>query len=108
VGSVGGAEAAFVSAEFRHNLSAALPGAWQAIAFVDSGSVRVYKDVFAAGRNSATLSGVGVGLNWLGRGGWTASAAVATPIGGSPALVGDTASTRVWVELRKNFILGPT
>jgi hypothetical protein len=69
--------------------------------------VRIYKEIFVEGKNSATLSGAGVGLNWLGRSGWTASAALATPIGGAPALVGDAASTRVWLELRKNFIAGP-
>jgi hemolysin activation/secretion protein len=105
VGAVGGAQGALASAEFRHNLSAALSG-WQAIAFVDSGAVRIYKETFVEGKNSATLSGAGVGLNWLGRSGWTASAAVATPLGGTPSLVGDSASTRVWLELRKNFTAG--
>jgi hemolysin activation/secretion protein len=106
VGSVGGVQGALASGEFRHNLSASLPGAWQAIAFVDSGAVRVYKEIFAPGKNSAVLSGAGVGLNWTGSAGWTASATVATPFGGNPSLVGDAAATRVWIEVRKGFNAG--
>jgi hemolysin activation/secretion protein len=107
VGSVGGALGALVSAELRHTLRLPVPGAWQAIAFVDSGVVRVNKDQFTTGENRANLSGVGTGLNWIGAGGWTATAALATPIGGRPSLAGDSNSMRVWVELRKTFTASP-
>jgi hemolysin activation/secretion protein len=103
VGAVGGAMGALASLELRHNLSAPLPGAWQAIAFVDSGVVRVYKNVFEAGENRATLSGVGMGLNWAGPSGWTASLVLATPVGSTPVLAGDTASSRLWIEIHKAF-----
>jgi hemolysin activation/secretion protein len=103
VGAVGGAVGALASLELRHNLGAPLPGAWQAIAFVDSGVVRVYKNVFAAGENSATLSGAGVGLNWVGPHGWAASGSLAAPIGHAPILAGDRASSRLWIEIHKAF-----
>jgi hemolysin activation/secretion protein len=103
VGAVGGAQGALASLELRQNLRVPLPGAWQAIAFVDSGVVRVYKNVFAPGENSATLSGAGLGLNWVGPHGWAVSGSVAAPIGRSPILAGDTASSRLWVEIHKAF-----
>jgi hemolysin activation/secretion protein len=106
VGSVGGALGALASAELRHNLDASSYGTWQTILFADSGVVRIYKNVFAAGDNSATLSGVGIGLNWAGGGGWTAAVGMAKPIGAVPTLVGDASSSRVWVELHKAFVAG--
>jgi hemolysin activation/secretion protein len=97
---------ALASAELRHTLILPVPGAWQAIAFVDSGLVRIYKNQFTPGENRANLSGVGAGLNWTGVGGWTASVALATPIGGRPSLAGDSTSSRLWVEFRKSFGAG--
>jgi hemolysin activation/secretion protein len=94
---------ALASLELRHSLGVPLPGAWQAIAFVDSGVVRVYKNVFEAGENRATLSGVGMGLNWAGPSGWTASLVLATPVGSTPVPAGDTASSRLWIEIHKAF-----
>jgi hemolysin activation/secretion protein len=103
VGTLGGAQGAFATAELRHKLESSPRGTWQAIAFVDSGIVEIYKNAFESRDNSATLSGAGVGLNWAGGSGWTATATVARPIGGVPTLVGDTTSTRVWVEVHKAF-----
>jgi hemolysin activation/secretion protein len=103
VGTLGGAQGALGTAEFRHNFGRQFYGAWQTIAFVDSGIVRVYKDVFEAGDNGATLSGAGLGLNWIGPAGVTASLGVAKPIGMVPELVGHTASVRVWAEFRESF-----
>jgi hemolysin activation/secretion protein len=103
VGTLGGAQGAFGSAELRHDFGRQFYGVWQAIAFVDGGIVRIYKDTFEAGDNGATLSGAGLGANWTGRGGWTASLGVAKPVGPVPALVAATASLRVWAELRKSF-----
>jgi hemolysin activation/secretion protein len=103
VGAVGGAMGALASLELRHRLSASLPGVWQAIAFVDTGVVRVYKNIFETGENSATLSGAGVGLNWVGPHRWAVSGSFAAPIGRAPILTGDTASSRLWIEVHKAF-----
>jgi hemolysin activation/secretion protein len=103
VGAVGGAMGALASLELRHTLGAPLPGVWQAIAFVDSGVVRVYKNIFERGENSATLSGAGAGLNWVGPHGWAVSGSLAAPIGRAPILTGDTASSRLWIEVHKAF-----
>ena len=103
VGTIGGALGALVSAELRHNLGVSSYGTWQTSLFADSGVVRIYKNVFDAGDNSAALSGVGIGLNWAAGNGWTAALGVAKPIGAVPVLVGDAASSRVWLELHKAF-----
>jgi hemolysin activation/secretion protein len=107
VGTIGGAQGALASAELRHNFGMSSHGTWQAIVFADSGVVRIYKNAFGPGDNTATLSGDGIGLNWAGGNGWTAALGVAKPIGAVPALVGDAASSRVWFEVRKAFIRGP-
>jgi hypothetical protein len=68
--------------------------------------LRVYQDAFEPGRNTASLSGAGVGLNWSTKSGWAASGGVAAPIGGRPLLAGDEASMRLWVEIHKSFAPG--
>jgi hemolysin activation/secretion protein len=103
VGTIGGAMGALATAELRHNLGVSSHGTWQTILFADSGVVRIYKNVFDTGDNSATLSGAGIGLNWAGGNGWTAALGVAKPIGAVSTLVGDAASSRVWLELHKAF-----
>jgi hemolysin activation/secretion protein len=103
VGAVGGASGVLGTAEFRQNLPLSLPGAWQAIAFLDSGALRVYQHAFEPGSNTASLSGAGVGLNWSTKSGWAASGGVAAPLGGRPLLAGDQASARVWFEIHKSF-----
>jgi hemolysin activation/secretion protein len=103
VGTIGGALGALASAELRHNFGVSSHGTWQTILFADSGVVRIYKNVFDTSDNSATLSGAGIGLNWAGGNGWTAALGVAKPIGAVPTLVGDAASSRVWLELHNAF-----
>jgi hemolysin activation/secretion protein len=104
VGSVGGAIGALASAEFRHSFAPLPFGVLQATAFIDSGVVQVYENAFDAGDNRASLSGIGMGLDWMGPRGWSATAGLAARIGGVPSLIGgDTASSRLWIELRKGF-----
>ena len=91
------------TAEFRHDLRATWGGLWQAVAFVDSAHVTVNQNTWAAGTNSATLSGAGVGLNWSGPNMWSAKFDLAAPIGSRPELVGSTGSPRAWVALSWGF-----
>ncbi len=101
--AVSGDMGLLATAEFRRDLGSALQGQWQAMAFADRARITVNKIPFAAGTNSATLSGLGVGLNWTGPSHWATKAYVATPVGSIPALVGATKSSRLWVEISKGF-----
>ena len=92
-----------LSAEWRHELGVLWYGHLQAIGFVDSEHVTINHTVWAAGPNSATLSGAGVGLNWSWSGQWNARASVAAPLGSTPALIGANNSARVWLALSKGF-----
>jgi hemolysin activation/secretion protein len=101
--AVSGDSGYLLTAELRHTLQTGWLGQWQAIAFFDNEHVTVNKSTFAAGVNSATLSGVGVGVNWAGPYRLDATAYVASPVGPTPALAGNTASVRVWLQLSKGF-----
>lgn len=104
VGVVAGDTGHSVSAEYRRELGQAAGGQWQAVAFIDSASVRVNHSTWgASGENSATLSGAGVGLNWNGPDLWVAKVFVATPVDSVPVLIGSTQSTRGWVEVSRQF-----
>jgi len=102
-GAASGDRGYLVSAELRHDLGNALGGQWMAVAFVDSANITVNKNTWTGEKNSAKLSGAGIGLNWSSAHQWSAKAYIATPIGALPALVGSTDSMRVWVALSRQF-----
>lgn len=102
MGALSGDSGYVGSVELRHRLGQAA-GQWQAVAFIDSAHVTVNKNPWAAGSNSATLSGAGIGLDWGGPGQWHARAYVASRLGPAPALAANAASSRAWVELAKGF-----
>jgi hemolysin activation/secretion protein len=89
--------------EFRHVLAAAWQGRWQTLVFLDSAQVTINKNSTVPGKNTATLSGAGVGLNWIGPYAWSAKTYLATPLGSAPTLVADSSSVRLWVEFSKGF-----
>ena len=101
-GAISGDTGYLGTVEFRHDLGSSA-GQWQAVAFVDGAHVKVNKSAWAAGTGSATVSGVGMGLNWAGSARWYGRAYVAKRIGSTPVLVADTASTRGWIEIGKWF-----
>lgn len=92
-----------VTAELRHELGAAWGGQWQAQAFVDTAHVRVNESAWAAGPNSATVKGAGVGISWVGDKTWSAKLVVAEPIGVKPDLIAGTRSARAWLEVSRAF-----
>lgn len=100
-GAVSGDKGYFLSAEYRYKLSQNLGGQWQAVSFLDSAHVIVNVNTWpgTTSENSATLNGVGLGLNWSGPDQWGLKAYVAKPVGAVPSLAGLARSTRVWVEL---------
>jgi hemolysin activation/secretion protein len=106
VGVVSGAQGNLATIEYRHDFTvSALPGPWQASAFVDSGHVQAYKDPFMPGVNSARLNSVGLGVHWSAAHDWVVAANVAKPIGNKPVLAGPDVDTsaRFWFQVQKGF-----
>lgn len=103
MGAMSGDTGYMGTAELRHNYAETGSGLWQVLVFVDSAHVTANKNAWVAGANSATLTGVGVGLSWAGTDQWTARASIAGRVGAAPALVGSASSTRFWVEIGKGF-----
>jgi hemolysin activation/secretion protein len=92
-----------LSAELRHDLTQVQKGQWQEVVFIDTAQVAINKNVWGAGSNSATLTGIGVGLNGSISTQWSAKAYIAKPIGSIPVLSGNTSSVRAWVVIEKGF-----
>jgi hemolysin activation/secretion protein len=103
VGAIAADSGYLETIELRHDLGLVSRGQAQVVAFVDSAQVTVNRNVWVAGANTATLSGAGVGLNWVGPDRWSARAYVAARIGSAPVLAASTGSARAWVEVSKGF-----
>lgn len=103
VGAVSGDTGYVGTLEWRHEIGAAWRGQLQTLAFVDNARMTVNKSAWIAGNNTATLQGVGVGLNWSGPQQWSVKAFVARRTGTLPALLTDTTKTRGWIEINHNF-----
>ncbi|RUL69273.1 ShlB/FhaC/HecB family hemolysin secretion/activation protein [Dyella choica] len=104
VSTLAGASGYLATTELRHDLS--LPGgAWAGSVFADQGGVWINPHPWAGstGSNHATLSSVGLGLNWAGPDQWIAQVQVGQPVGSTPALAGRRPSTRAWVQISKGF-----
>ncbi len=80
-----------------------IPGQLQLIAFVDTGTVTVNKNPWAAGSNRRTLSGAGVGLNWSEANNFIVKAYYARKLGSEAATSAPDASGRFWVQAVKYF-----
>jgi hemolysin activation/secretion protein len=102
-GVLSGDTAYLATAELRHALGTAWGSQWQAVAFVDTERVTVNKNAWVAGKNTANLSGAGVGLNWAGPQQWRVKTYIATRLGTAPTLVASSPSTSVWIELTGGF-----
>ena len=100
--AVSGDSGYLLSAELRHDLGDVANGRLHALAFVDSAQMKINKNTWGQSDNNVSLSGVGVGLNWVGKNNVYANTYIATSIGAKPSQVsGD--STRVWFEIGKRF-----
>lgn len=107
MGVLTGDEGILGTVEWRHDLGGLWNGDWQAVAFVDSESVTINRSLWvgasAAGSNTATLSGAGVGMNWSTQNQWVAKVYVAAPIGADPSQVPNAPSARAWLQIAKGF-----
>ncbi len=103
MGVLSGDDGYLGSVEIRHDL-AYFHGKWQLVGFYDSQHVIVNKNPWTPGVNSATLSGAGLGLNWMGAKEWSVRTYVAARTGSaSSVLLPNSSSSRVWVEVGKGF-----
>ena len=92
------------SAELRYAFNfAALPGVWQASAFVDSGEVKINEDPFIAASNRRRLSGGGLGFEWSQPGDFIVRLSIASRIGNARATSGPDDHTRGWLQAIKYF-----
>ena len=80
-----------------------MPGQLQLIAFVDTGTVTINKNPWAAGSNRRTLSGTGVGLNWSETNNFIVKAYYARKLGSEAATSAPDASGRFWIQGVKYF-----
>jgi hemolysin activation/secretion protein len=92
-----------LTSELRHDLGTLWAGKMQAVAFFDGARVTVNKFTWSAGVNAASLTGAGVGFNWLSGQHWAAKAYIATPLGAMPSLLANRQSVRAWFEISKGF-----
>jgi hemolysin activation/secretion protein len=84
-------------------VAGALPGRMQLVAFFDNGWDRFYKTPWAAGLNSATRDGAGVGLNWLENNNFAVRVSYAHIVGTGPATSSPDTSGQFWFEVVKFF-----
>ncbi|MDP1634334.1 MAG: ShlB/FhaC/HecB family hemolysin secretion/activation protein [Gallionellaceae bacterium] len=103
-GAASGDEGYFAGIEFRHMHQGAWNGRWQGVLFIDTGHLKINRNTWVSGTNSATLSGAGIGLNWNGPERWSGRIHVAKPIGPTPELLGSNRpSVQAWGEISKSF-----
>lgn len=73
------------------------------IGFVDSGSVKVNKKPWDDSDNTRTLSGAGVGINWIDTNNFSVKASYAQKLGSEDATAAPDRSGRFWLQLIKYF-----
>lgn len=105
-GEAYGDEGYVLNLEARYLLpkfSESLPGQMHLIGFVDTGHIRAYKDPWAPGDNTRTLSGAGVGISWSDTNNFLARAYYAVKLGNEDAISAPDKSGRFWFQLVKYF-----
>ncbi|WP_332861604.1 ShlB/FhaC/HecB family hemolysin secretion/activation protein [Janthinobacterium svalbardensis] len=84
-------------------LPATLPGQMQLIGFVDTGTVSLNKNQWAAGDNKRTLSGAGIGLSWANNNDFVVRAYYAHKLGAAVATSAPDKGGRFWIQAVKYF-----
>ena len=80
-----------------------MPGQMQLIGFIDTGTVTLNKNPWAAGQNRRTLSGAGIGLNWVSNNDFAVKAYFAHKLGNAVATSAPDATNRFWIQGVKYF-----
>jgi hemolysin activation/secretion protein len=84
-------------------VSQVMPGQMHLIGFVDTGTVTLAKNPWAAGENRRTLSGAGVGVSWADYNNFVVKAYYAHKLGNAVATSAPDKKGRFWVQLVKYF-----
>jgi hemolysin activation/secretion protein len=84
-------------------LSESMPGQMQLIGFVDTGTATLNKNAWSAGQNRRTLSGTGIGLNWVDNNSFVVKAYYAHKLGNAVATSALDAVNRFWLQGIKYF-----
>jgi len=103
-GAVSGDNGSLVTIELRRSLGQ-FHGLVQGVVFADAGHVEINDKQWAAatGKNKASLSGVGLGVNWFGNNQWTAKLFAATSTGSKSSLTDEADNTIGWFSVSKGF-----
>lgn len=81
-----------------------LPGQWQLVGFVDTGSVTLHKHPWtSASTNQRSLHGAGVGLQWAHHDNFSIRAYYARKLGHEAATSAPDKSGRFWIQAVKYF-----
>lgn len=84
-------------------LSERQSGQMQLIGFVDTGTATLNKNPWVAGQNRRTLSGAGVGFNWVDNDNFVVKAYYARKLGNATAMSAPDKSGRFWLQAAKYF-----
>jgi hemolysin activation/secretion protein len=105
-GEAWGDEGYVVNVEARWLLPQFSPnqlGQIQLVAFADTGTTTSHKDPWFPGPNRRTLSGAGVGVNWMDYNNFAVKVSYARKLGNAETLSAPDKNGRVWVQLVKYF-----
>ncbi|SHI01127.1 ShlB/FhaC/HecB family hemolysin secretion/activation protein [Pollutimonas bauzanensis] len=78
-------------------------GQVQLIAFADTGTTTAHKNPWFPGPNRRTLSGAGVGVNWMDYNNFAVKVSYARKLGNAETLSAPDKNGRFWVQLVKYF-----
>lgn len=84
-------------------LSEQVPGQVHLLGFVDAGTVTVHKDPWDDADNRRTLSGAGVGINWVDYNNFSIKSYYAHKLGNEEATSAPDSDGQFWVQLVKYF-----
>ncbi|MFJ7566474.1 ShlB/FhaC/HecB family hemolysin secretion/activation protein [Herminiimonas sp. NPDC097707] len=84
-------------------LSERQSGQMQLIGFVDTGTATLNKNPWVAGQNRRTLSGAGVGFNWVDNDNFVVKAYYARKLGNATAMSAPDKTGRFWLQAAKYF-----
>ena len=107
-GTLSGDGGLFVSAELRELLPAPpayvnVKGQWFASVFIEAARAKINRHPWDTGTNEESLSGVGLGFNWLGPDNWRASLSWGRPLESTPSAYVGSKRVNAWFELAKGF-----